>query len=126
LAHTQHLAALGYDRDLDVKAAQLLLFSADNQDALERITARVAAHLRAHPEQPLADLAFTLRARLEGRLRRMLVCTSVADALDALDGRDPAGEAGERPPPVVCAGQPPGRHGQDRLRRLVRAVVHHA
>ncbi|HXO22094.1 MAG TPA: polyketide synthase, partial [Thermoanaerobaculia bacterium] len=41
---------------------QLLLLSARTEPALERATDRLAAHLRTHPEQELADVAHTLQA----------------------------------------------------------------
>ena len=39
-----------------------LVLSARTKSALDANTARLAAHLRAHPDEPLADVAFTLKA----------------------------------------------------------------
>ncbi|MES1243261.1 MAG: thioester reductase domain-containing protein [Acidobacteriota bacterium] len=69
---------------------QLLVLSAAAPVALESATDRLALHLKAHPEQELADVAFTLQAgRKALRHRRMLVCRDRADAIGALAGRDP-------------------------------------
>ena len=69
---------------------QPLVISARSKTALEAQSARLASHLRAHPEQDLADIAFTLK---EGRRafekRRVIVAHSPAEAADLLDGADP-------------------------------------
>lgn len=68
---------------------QPLVLSARSKAALEGQAARLAAHLRAHPEQPLADVAYTLK---EGRRafekRRVIVADSHAEAASLLDGAD--------------------------------------
>ena len=65
---------------------QLLLLSAKTASALEAQTANLAAFLRAHPDLPLADLAYTLHVgRRVFNHRRALVCADVADALDVLE-----------------------------------------
>ncbi|GHC30889.1 hypothetical protein GCM10007291_34540 [Gemmobacter nanjingensis] len=69
---------------------QPIVISAKSKTALDAQAVRLAAHLRAHPEQPLADVAFTLK---EGRRafekRRVLVAESHAGAADLLEGKDP-------------------------------------
>jgi len=69
---------------------QVLVLSAKSKGALDGNAARLAAHLRAHPEQPLADIAWTLK---EGRRafekRRVIVAADHAEAADLLDGSDP-------------------------------------
>ncbi|PRD37767.1 UNVERIFIED_CONTAM: ppsE [Trichonephila clavipes] len=69
---------------------QPIVISAKSKAALDAQAARLAAHLRAHPEQPLADVAFTLK---EGRRafekRRVLVAENHAEAADLLEGKDP-------------------------------------
>jgi acyl transferase domain-containing protein len=67
----------------------LLLLSARTATALEAATDRLAEHLRAHPDAPLADVAYTLQTgrRAFGH-RRALACGDVADALEALERRD--------------------------------------
>ena len=69
---------------------QPIVISARSRAALDGQAARLAAHLRSHPEQPLADVAWTLK---EGRRafekRRVLVAASHAEAADLLEGADP-------------------------------------
>ncbi|MFN4156887.1 MAG: type I polyketide synthase [Gemmobacter sp.] len=68
---------------------QPLVISARSKAALDAATARLAAHLRAHPDQPLADVAFTLKAgRRAFDKRRVVVARSHAEAADLLEGRD--------------------------------------
>jgi acyl transferase domain-containing protein/thioesterase domain-containing protein/acyl carrier protein len=68
---------------------QPLVLSAKSKAALEAGAGRLAAHLRAHPEQPLADVAYTLK---EGRRafdrRRVLVAGSHDEAATLLEGAD--------------------------------------
>ena len=69
---------------------QLITLSARSRPALEDMTARLADHLEAHPEQELADVCFTL---LEGRRafpqRRVLSCGSREEAITFLRSKDP-------------------------------------
>ncbi|RUS60147.1 SDR family NAD(P)-dependent oxidoreductase [Pseudorhodobacter sp. E13] len=69
---------------------QLLVISAKSKSALDAQARALAAHLRAHPEQPLADVAWTLK---EGRRaferRRVIVAETHAQAADLLEGADP-------------------------------------
>jgi acyl transferase domain-containing protein/thioesterase domain-containing protein len=69
---------------------QLLVLSAKSKAALDSNAKALAAHLRAHPEQPLADVAYTLK---EGRRafekRRVIVAQNHAEAADLLEGAEP-------------------------------------
>ncbi|THD83625.1 SDR family NAD(P)-dependent oxidoreductase [Aliigemmobacter aestuarii] len=69
---------------------QPLVISARSKPALDEAAKRLAAHLRAHPEQPLADVAYTLK---EGRRafdkRRVIVAASHDEAAALLEGADP-------------------------------------
>lgn len=69
---------------------QPLVLSAKSRGALDEGAKRLAAHLRSHPEQDLADVAFTLK---EGRRaferRRVLVAGSHDEAANLLEGGDP-------------------------------------
>ncbi len=69
---------------------QPIVISAWSKAALDAQALRLAAHLRSHPDQPLADVAFTLK---EGRRafdkRRVLVAANPAEAADLLEGGDP-------------------------------------
>ena len=69
---------------------QLLTLSARTPAALEAATDRLAAHLRAHPEQPLADVAWTLQAgRKTWEHRRAVVARDGEEAARALETRAP-------------------------------------
>ena len=69
---------------------ELLVLSARTRAALEASTDGLAAHLAAHPEQALADVAHTLRVgRRRFGHRRVLVCRDRADAAAALAAREP-------------------------------------
>jgi amino acid adenylation domain-containing protein len=69
---------------------QLLAVSARSEQALEQATRNLAAHLRAHPEQPLADVAFTLQqGRKAFSHRRVVVCAQHDDGAAALESLDP-------------------------------------
>ncbi|HLX06338.1 MAG TPA: condensation domain-containing protein, partial [Thermoanaerobaculia bacterium] len=67
------------------RGAQLLVLSARSAAALAAAGDRLAAHLRRHPELPLADVAFTLQVgrRAFGHRRAVLV-RDVAGAVSAL------------------------------------------
>lgn len=68
---------------------QVLCVSGHNRAALEANSAALAAHLRAHSEQPLADIAYTLK---EGRRgfdkRRVVVAESHQEAAGLLESGD--------------------------------------
>ena len=69
---------------------QPLVLSARNGPALEAQSAALAAHLRAHPDQDLADVAWTLKqGRRAFARRRVLVAACAAEAADLLEGSDP-------------------------------------
>ncbi len=64
---------------------QLLLLSARSEAALAAATGRLAAHLARHPEQDLADVAFTLQVgRQSFAHRRTLLCRDRDEAAKAL------------------------------------------
>ncbi len=68
----------------------LLALSAKTGPALEAMSANLAAHLRQHAEQELADLAYTLHVgRAAFVYRWALVCRDREDALAALESGDP-------------------------------------
>ncbi len=85
------------------RAWHLLTLSARTPGALEAATDRLAAHLREHPEQELADVAYTLQVgRRAWEHRRVLVCRDGEDAAAVLEARAPqrvlTGAAGEARP----------------------------
>ena len=68
---------------------QLLVLSARSKAALDEASRNLAAHLRAHPEQPLADVAWTLKqGRRAFERRRVLVAESHDEAAQLLDSGD--------------------------------------
>jgi len=67
------------------RSQQLLVISARTPAALEVAANRLAAHLETHPEQPLADVAFTLQTgRKVFAHRRTLVASSAESAIERL------------------------------------------
>ncbi|MER3588643.1 MAG: beta-ketoacyl synthase, partial [Mastigocladus sp. ERB_26_1] len=68
---------------------QLLLLSAKTESALENVTKNLAHHLSEHPQENLANVAYTLQVgRREFEYRRMLVCQDIADAVTTLNQQD--------------------------------------
>jgi acyl transferase domain-containing protein/acyl carrier protein len=85
---------------------QVLPLSAKTPSALETQTAELTAHLKAHPEQALADVAWTLQqGRKALEHRRIVVCSDRAEALRVLEEKDAQRtfslSAGPQPPSVV-------------------------
>jgi iturin family lipopeptide synthetase A len=63
----------------------LIALSAPMPAALAAMATRLATHLRAHPDTPLADVAATLATRRAFRHRSAIVAASTAALCDALD-----------------------------------------
>ncbi len=85
----------------DSRKRQLVTLSARTPEAVERAADRLAAHLKANPDVPLADVAYTLGVgRRDFGCRATLVATDSADAAHALETREPgrllSQRAGER------------------------------
>jgi phthiocerol/phenolphthiocerol synthesis type-I polyketide synthase E len=73
----------------DSRPSQLILLSAKTEDALERATDNLAAHLRQNPEVKLPDAAYTLQVgRRAFAHRRALVCRDAEEAALALQSRE--------------------------------------
>ncbi len=67
----------------------VICVSGRSKAALDANTAALAAHLRAHPEQPLADVAYTLKNGRRGfEKRRVVVAESHAQAAEMLESGD--------------------------------------
>lgn len=72
------------------RAQKLLVLSARTPTALDAATANLAAHLRAHPEHDLADVAFTLQVgRKVFSHRRAIVAATRDEAIATLESGDP-------------------------------------
>jgi acyl transferase domain-containing protein/SAM-dependent methyltransferase len=85
------------------RPVQLLVLSARSQAALDQATTRLAAHLEAHPELNLADVAYTLHVgRRVFQHRRVLVGSTDDRAGIVAALREP-----ERLPATVSAGARP-------------------
>ncbi|MFL6257438.1 MAG: type I polyketide synthase, partial [Pyrinomonadaceae bacterium] len=86
---------------------QLLVVSAHTRTALDAATRNLRAHLDAHPQLDLADVAYTLQVgRRAFEERRVLVCRDRDDALLALEAPDAARvfdatSTGKTPPLVL-------------------------
>jgi non-ribosomal peptide synthase protein (TIGR01720 family) len=88
------------------RTQQLLVLSARTETALAAMAERLRGHLDAHPEQPLADVAWTLQQGRRGFAHRMaVVAPDRAAAVRALAGETPAravsGRAGTSQPSAV-------------------------
>jgi acyl transferase domain-containing protein/acyl carrier protein len=70
----------------EAAGAQLFVLSARSGTALAASAAKLAAHMREHPDLALADIAFTLQCgRQRFGHRRFLVCRDQAAAIAALE-----------------------------------------
>ncbi len=102
----------------DREAWELLPLSAKTPAALARASKRLAEHLAAHPEQPLAEVAHTLQVgRRELPHRRAVVCRDAADGARRLAETATAGATGA-PPPLVFMFPGQGSQHVDMARAL--------
>lgn len=68
---------------------QLLTVSARTKSALDTVSANLADHLDAHPENPLADTAYTLAVGRQGlKERRIVAARSAEEARRLLDTQE--------------------------------------
>ena len=112
---------------------QLLVISAKTETALERAGERLAAHLAAHPEQDLADIAWTLQVgRQPFAHRRALVASTHAEAVSSLSKRTPSPgttgtvEGASRPVAFMFSGQGSQYAGMGAALYRTRAVYQEA
>ncbi|MFE3604125.1 type I polyketide synthase [Streptomyces sp. NPDC059142] len=105
---------------------QLLVLSARTPAALDAVTENLAAHLRARPELPVADIAWTLQSgRRVHAHRAYAVVGGRAESLRVLSGEEGARPAGSRGPsgarPVTFLFPGTGAGGSGEVRRLYGA-----
>jgi len=94
------------------RGPHLLVWSARSAEALDAVGTRLAAHLQAHPELDLADVAHTLQVGREAFAhRRAVVVAGREQAIDALRSPGTNGvlgaqhEGGARPLAFLFSGQ---------------------
>jgi acyl transferase domain-containing protein/acyl carrier protein len=94
------------------RPSQLLMLSARTSGALDRATANLCDHLKAHPQINLADVAYTLQiGRRAFAHRRFVICRQIDDAIASLETLNPQRmfsdyhEASERPVVMMFPGQ---------------------
>jgi len=105
-AHVIVEEAPSIDRTRSTREAHLLLLSARSQSALDKATLNLAAHLRAHPEQALHDVEWTLQiGRERFAHRRALVAANSEEAASLLERPQPPLVITDRydgvPPPMA-------------------------
>ncbi len=86
------------------RAREVLVLSARSVAAVDAATANLAAHLEAHPELDLANVAWTLQTgRKAFAHRRVVVASDLADAVRRLREPAPAitGRAADTAPPIA-------------------------
>ncbi|WP_158625004.1 non-ribosomal peptide synthetase/type I polyketide synthase [Corallococcus terminator] len=96
------------------RTPQLLVLSAHGPAALARAVDRLGGHLRAHPDIPLGDVAWTLQVgRTVLAHRAFAVGQDTADVLRALEEQQgPASDARPEPGPRPVVFMFPGHGGQ--------------
>jgi polyketide synthase PksJ len=98
----------------------LLPLSAGSETALAEMAARLARHLRTHPEIALADVAYTLQVGRRELGRRLAIVArnpeETALRLETLAAVRPVGEAAEESPQESAAAE-----AEDLLSRLIAA-----
>src|SRR5258708_27639082 len=71
----------------ETRPHELLILSAKTESALDAIGANLLTHLKEHPEDDLASVAYTLQVgRKAFSHRRVVMCHSRSDAIEALEG----------------------------------------
>jgi acyl transferase domain-containing protein/acyl carrier protein len=89
-------ASLARPSDPAPGGGYLLLLSARTQSALDAATVNLLNHLKNHPEQSLADVAYTLQVgRKSFNQRRFLVCQDRREALAQLEKGNLASSTGK-------------------------------
>ncbi|MGH6842701.1 MAG: type I polyketide synthase, partial [Methylocella sp.] len=86
----------------DGEAAHLIIVSARDETALADARSRLAAHLVAHPEQSIGDIAFTLQTGRRGFAKRFTAVVNGRRGLaEKLSGHGKAETAAASPPKLA-------------------------
>ena len=92
--------------------ATLLVLSARTEPSLREAASNLRKHIQQHPEESLADVAFTLAAgRKVFRHRLAIVCSNREEAIERLNSDSPSWKThvlwagGERPVAMLLSGQ---------------------
>jgi acyl transferase domain-containing protein len=86
------------------RSVHVALVSAKSASTLDAACARLAEHLRANPDENIADVCHTLATgRTLYPFARVAICGDVHEAAEALSGNDPAAVVGGQ---RAAAGQP--------------------
>ncbi|MEG4457204.1 beta-ketoacyl synthase N-terminal-like domain-containing protein [Microcoleus sp. N9_A1] len=89
-AHVVLEEAPSVEESGESRPSQLLVLSAKTSSALDSATANLSNHLKQHPDENLADVAYTLQVgRRAFSHRRIVVCNDIEEGITALDTLDP-------------------------------------
>ncbi len=105
---------------------QVLPLSARSAWSLQQASSNLVAHLRAHPEQSLADVAYTLQVgRCAFSYRQFVVAQTTEEACAALEQQQVSSSHQERRDRAVAfLFSDTGKHSIDAVRNLYRQEQH--
>jgi phthiocerol/phenolphthiocerol synthesis type-I polyketide synthase E len=88
-AHVVLEEAPTVEKSGESRPSQLLVLSAKTSSALDSATVNLSEYLKQHPEENLADVAYTLQVgRRAFSHRRIVVCNDIEDGITSLDTLD--------------------------------------
>jgi phthiocerol/phenolphthiocerol synthesis type-I polyketide synthase E len=89
-AHVVLEEAPSVEKSGESRPSQLLILSAKTSSALDSATVNLSNYLKQHPDENLADVAYTLQVgRRAFSHRRIVVCNYIEKGVIALDNLDP-------------------------------------
>ncbi|MEG4344557.1 beta-ketoacyl synthase N-terminal-like domain-containing protein [Microcoleus sp. A003_D6] len=111
-AHVVLEEAPTVEKSGESRPSQLLILSAKTSSALDSATANLSEYLKQHPDENLADIAYTLQVgRRAFSHRRIVVCNELEEGAIALENLDPKKvftsfqESKDRPVVFMFSGQ---------------------
>ncbi|NQE32467.1 type I polyketide synthase [Microcoleus asticus] len=88
-AHVVLEEAPTVEKSGESRPSQLLVLSAKTSSALDTATVNLSEHLKQHPDENLADVAYTLQVgRRAFSHRRIVVCNDIEEGITTLDTLD--------------------------------------